>query len=382
MEEQDYLAEPMAYDAERLKLARRRRIAEALIRTEAPGMVGTSGITAMSGPLGGVGAALSRGAGQYDLNRLDEQDKLLGQQEVGQNRRLLQANGLDPDLATANKDIRGLIEKQLALKSAQEERGAQLAADREWKTQEAELNRIERGEQQAADRVAREDLRRMPTTHVTVNSGGGGSNSFGGTATQIGIDPRTEAPVYRHSKSSQLFRYDEHGQPVAHEGAIAPKPAAAKEPTESERSSAGYLGRMEATEKNLGNAKPFSLPVQTGLDRAPNVTNFVLSPEQQVQRQQQEDWVRAKLRKESGAVIGDQEMAREIRTYFPMAGDSDKVILQKRQSRMQAIEQMKSSAGRSKPTEAAPVAPTVVRTGTRNGVKIQQMSDGSIREVK
>jgi len=41
------------------------------------------------------------------------------------------------------------------------------------------------------------------------------------------------------------------------------------------------------------------------------------------------------------------------------------VIQQKRQSRAQAMEQMRSSAGRSKPTEAAPVAPARVTVGSQ-----------------
>jgi hypothetical protein len=201
--------------------------------------------------------------------------------------------------------------------------------------------------------AGQKDLKQMPTIHITQ---GGASDGFGGAAPQIGIDPRTDAPIYRHTKSGKLFSYGPDGQPVAYEGAVAPKPGVVGQPTESERSSAGYLGRMEATEKNLSDAKPLPFPQQVGMDKAPGVTNYTLSPAQQVQRQQQEDWVRAKLRKESGAVIGEEEMAREIRTYFPMSGDSPEVIRQKAQSRAQALEQMRSSAGRAKPTEAKPVA--------------------------
>jgi hypothetical protein len=62
-------------------------------------------------------------------------------------------------------------------------------------------------------------------------------------------------------------------------------------------------------------------------------------------RQAQEDWVRAKLRKESGAVIADEEMEREIATYFPKPGDTPQVIKQKAKARETAIQGMKKAAG-------------------------------------
>ena len=91
---------------------------------------------------------------------------------------------------------------------------------------------------------------------------------------------------------------------------------------------------------------------------------------------QNEVWKLPPLGKDSGVTPVDN---------FPQAGDSDKVIAAKKQSRAQAHEQMRSSAGRSKPTEAAPVPqqPTVVRTGKdASGRKVEQMSDGSIRYAK
>ena len=207
-------------------------------------------------------------------------------------------------------------------------------------------------------------LYRRTAEQMAAAAGRGGSTAaapFAGAATQAGVDPRDDMPVYRISKTGELFKYGENG-PVAHTGAVAQKPPAEKASTESERASAGYLGRMQAANKNLAGAEPFPFAVQQGLDRAPNATNYMMTPKQQVQRQQQEDWVRAKLRKESGAVIGDQEMAREIRTYFPMAGDSPEVRASKEQSRAQAEQQMLSSAGKVKPTIAPPVNPVERKT--------------------
>ena len=69
------------------------------------------------------------------------------------------------------------------------------------------------------------------------------------------------------------------------------------------------------------------------------------TPVQQQYRQAQENWVRANLRKESGAVIGSDEMADEIRTYFPQPGESAQVIQQKQLARQVTQDAMKTSAG-------------------------------------
>jgi hypothetical protein len=72
---------------------------------------------------------------------------------------------------------------------------------------------------------------------------------------------------------------------------------------------------------------------------------FVQSDKQQQYHQAQRDWVRAKLRKESGATIRDEEEAEEIRTYFPQPGDTPEVIMQKAESRKAAQRQMEIGAG-------------------------------------
>jgi hypothetical protein len=74
-------------------------------------------------------------------------------------------------------------------------------------------------------------------------------------------------------------------------------------------------------------------------------TNLLRSNDRQLYRQAQENWVRANLRKESGAVIGADEMAKEIENYFPQIGDGPGVIEQKRRSREAATQGMITSAG-------------------------------------
>ena len=71
------------------------------------------------------------------------------------------------------------------------------------------------------------------------------------------------------------------------------------------------------------------------------------STEQQQYRQAQENWVRANLRKESGAVIGAEEMNAEIKTYFPQPGEATETIAQKQLARQVTQEAMKTAAGTS-----------------------------------
>jgi hypothetical protein len=67
--------------------------------------------------------------------------------------------------------------------------------------------------------------------------------------------------------------------------------------------------------------------------------------------------VRAKLRKESGAVIGPEEMAAEIQTYFPMPGEGQETIAQKAEARRRAERQMQIGAG-SAAGEAGIISPS------------------------
>lgn len=64
------------------------------------------------------------------------------------------------------------------------------------------------------------------------------------------------------------------------------------------------------------------------------------SPEEQQYLNASKEWIRAKLRKESGAVIGADEMKSEYETYFPLPTDSMEVITQKELLRKQATDAM------------------------------------------
>lgn len=178
----------------------------------------------------------------------------------------------------------------------------------------------------------------------------------GGEWTNVG-DPYYRRDPYGHLKPVTSFdpetgsflqgfadmsNVDETGRPRMIIG--GEKPAETK-PTESNRAASGYLARMQGAEGIISNLESIGYSPSTASETARGVSNVTMSPQGQMYDQAKRDWVRAKLRKESGAVIGEEEMISEIATYFPQFGDSQEVIDQKARARRLAEEQMKSSAG-------------------------------------
>lgn len=66
---------------------------------------------------------------------------------------------------------------------------------------------------------------------------------------------------------------------------------------------------------------------------------------QQKYKNAADSWIRAKLRKESGAAIGAQEAEQEYRTFFPVPGDTPEVIAQKKNMREEANKAMIAESG-------------------------------------
>jgi hypothetical protein len=155
-----------------------------------------------------------------------------------------------------------------------------------------------------------------------------------------------------------LVQQDKQGNIKKVDG-YAPKIGKSDLGTEGERNAAGYGQRMTAAEKlitDISAKDPKSQKpglVEQAAGGTGMVANLSRSSTRQEYRQAQEDWVRAKLRKESGAVIGDEEMAREITVYFPQIGDKDDVIKQKAAARKTAESAMKQAAGRAYKEPAA-----------------------------
>lgn len=148
------------------------------------------------------------------------------------------------------------------------------------------------------------------------------------------------------------YYYKDPQNPAA--GLVGIEGGPADKLTEGQALAAGFADRMTAAEDRMGDV------VGGGFDPASAIEhgrawlgNYAASQEFQLYRQAQEDWVRAKLRKESGAVIGPEEMAQEIQTYFAQHGDSDATIKAKQRSRKVAEMAMRRSAGQRYQRETA-----------------------------
>ena len=134
-------------------------------------------------------------------------------------------------------------------------------------------------------------------------------------------------------------------------------------PTEAEQKAAGFSQRMELSNQLISDLENkiaakgqdpnimFPTATSQAIGGIPFVGDYArtkfTSTEQQQYRQAQENWVRANLRKESGAVIGADEMNAEIKTYFPQPGELPEVIAQKNIARQVTQEAMKTAAGKS-----------------------------------
>ena len=143
--------------------------------------------------------------------------------------------------------------------------------------------------------------------------------------------------------------------------------------TEGEKSAAGYLSRMQAAEKILTTLTEGGTETRNFTSLIVSGTNFegiALGPQQEQLLQAMRDWVRAKLRKESGAVIGTDEMAEEIRTYFPLPGEDPTTIEQKRRSRLEAERQFEIMSGRA-----------VDQVGTPSAEDIKNLTDEDLQRM-
>ncbi len=163
---------------------------------------------------------------------------------------------------------------------------------------------------------AAQKLAMRPSTQVTVNQ----------PPTGYGIDPQDPSRLQ----------------------AIPGGPADPRNPrniTGQQRTASGYLERMQAAEKLMAEITAAGFDPASYTEAARGITNFTASPGYRQYSQAQADWVRAKLRLESGAVIAESEMDAEVATYFPQPGDDPLTKAQKKEARKMAEKQLSISAG-------------------------------------
>lgn len=187
------------------------------------------------------------------------------------------------------------------------------------------------------------------------------------------INPQTGKPIVGRKPVSQVAGkrivqgVDGQGNPTyqvvdlaaGEQPTIKPTPdTRATQTTVDERKAAGFYERMVNARENIDKLEGggYSPGERDLLTAGQGIRNYLATPQGQQYRQAQENWVRANLRKESGAVIGPEEMAREIVNYFKQPGDGPEVIEQKRQNRVILEQNMLREAGRALSEQKQPPA--------------------------
>lgn len=177
-------------------------------------------------------------------------------------------------------------------------------------------------------------------------------------------------------------------------GPADPTTQAGKKPLNDTQAKALQFGaRMQQSGQNLdalasdGATQPGYIKRMADVVGAGALANWTQNPQQQQVEQSQRDFVNAVLRRESGAAISNSEFDNARAQYFPQPGDSAKVIEQKRRNRELAtrgvLAEVPDSEKRVQQVTAAgqpnqQPQRAVSRTGTINGRKVVQYSDGSI----
>ena len=138
-------------------------------------------------------------------------------------------------------------------------------------------------------------------------------------------------------------------------------------PTEGQSNAAGFAQRMELAQSIIAGLPAGSQPgAGTRIaETVPFVGGALARSGQSTATQQYDqaaqDWIRAKLRKESGAAIGVDEARQEYATYFPMVGDTPEKIQQKAEARRVVTLGMAKSAGKAYEPYVPPPAPAAAR---------------------
>lgn len=174
-----------------------------------------------------------------------------------------------------------------------------------------------------------------------------------------GFSPKQEAPAQTDGQSPVGFTPKENHLP------------------QHMTAAAGYAKRMTAAEEALNRITSGGYDPTSISENVLGLTNVTASKEHQQFEQAKKDWARAKLRDESGAVISEEEIENEIKTYFPVFGDSPEVVAQKEAARKRATQGMIESAGKAYIPPTKPLPPNITRaniehTAQKHGVSIEE----------
>jgi hypothetical protein len=144
------------------------------------------------------------------------------------------------------------------------------------------------------------------------------------------------------------------------------------EGTEGQKLSAGFADRMVRSQNILNTLENEGVGLPTTATSIAGGVPFVggylerqfADTNQQRYKQAAMNWIRANLRKESGAAIGVDEMEKEYETYFPLPGDDPDTIQAKKDARDATTRAMIINAG---PVFKMPELPKVKISETKKG---------------
>jgi len=118
-----------------------------------------------------------------------------------------------------------------------------------------------------------------------------------------------------------------------------------KKPTDSQGKAGTFAVRMEEAEKTFSELDQLQFTTVGSFLEREAMPEFKKSEELKLQEQAERNFVNAVLRRESGAAIAPHEFRSAEKQYFPRAGDTAKVLEQKRRNRIAATTSMKAEAG-------------------------------------
>jgi len=157
------------------------------------------------------------------------------------------------------------------------------------------------------------------------------------------VDVRYGAPVAGVDAQGNpvFFQPNPTGGPPSVIEGVRPE---GKAPTEGQSTARLYAQRMAQAEPMLQSPPP-SFGSRFKENIPGGVGNVMLSPESRQFFQAERNFINAVLRKESGAVISDEEFANARRQYIPQPGDDPATLEQKRQNRELAIQEIGAAGG-------------------------------------
>jgi len=229
--------------------------------------------------------------------------------------------------------------------------------NRAWRTQEAEAARAARAEEL---KVRMEDQRASQAERLQAQK------ELREMMIQAQKDTQRVIAANRPERQAQIIQTAEgpaqlvngravpiigaDGKPVR---AAATATGAEKPLTESQAKGSLYLGQMrtandelDALETAKGTRKAQSIASPAAVAAAGSTwTNWATSPDAQKVSQLQSQWSEGFLRAKTGAAATEGEVKLNNRTFFPVVGDSEEVIKQKKKMRRVAEKDMEIVAG-------------------------------------